>query len=400
MAKFEQGFAYEWDQSGHLKVEGNLVPVPPSGGPSSQGGPIPTERTVELVRHYLEDSGALQQRTAQKAEHVRLLCAGKDPWNEWRRGHRDIPPMLACLEARELEGRSLAGYDLSYANLTSAELQDVHLEDANFHQAILAGADLSGAHLEGANFCRTDLYRTRLVGAHLNGANLQGVQMAMTDLSRADLRGCTVYGLSAWDLTLTDADQRGLIVRYKPRPGNGVPENTVKVDSLDLAAILYLAVDNANLARVVNAASRQWVLLLGRFSDGKKEVLDEVANALRRRDLIPIIFDFSPPEGRDRIESILLLAGMSAFVIADITDPRSTPMELLAIASNYGVPIVPILHGEATAPFATFSSLRRFRWVGPLRRYQAPKDIVDQLDELIVWATQEVRRHDDGPVDS
>jgi hypothetical protein len=50
---------------------------------------------------------------------------------------------------------------------------------------------------------------------------------------------------------------------------------------------------------------------------------------------------------------------MSAFVIVEITNPRSTPMELQAIASSYGVPIVPI----KTMPFEWNTQPNAERWL-------------------------------------
>jgi hypothetical protein len=42
---------------------------------------------------------------------------------------------------------------------------------------------------------------------------------------------------------------------------------------------------------------------------------------------VPIIFDFERPPDQDFTETIKVLAGMSLFIIADITNPKSTPME-------------------------------------------------------------------------
>jgi hypothetical protein len=42
------------------------------------------------------------------------------------------------------------------------------------------------------------------------------------------------------------------------------------------------------------------------------------------------------PRQRGLIET-LLLAGMGGFVVVEISDPRPAPLELQAIASNYGV---------------------------------------------------------------
>ena len=57
----------------------------------------------------------------------------------------------------------------------------------------------------------------------------------------------------------------------------------------------------------------------------------------RGRNYIPIVFDFERARKRDLVESTILLAGLSRLVIVDITDPRSTPMELHAIVPNFAV---------------------------------------------------------------
>jgi hypothetical protein len=62
----------------------------------------------------------------------------------------------------------------------------------------------------------------------------------------------------------------------------------------------------------------------------RKSVLDALRNALRSRGFLPIVFDFERPKGLDFTETIMTLAGMSCFVIADITNPKSAPLELQA----------------------------------------------------------------------
>src|SRR5262249_36493538 len=79
----------------------------------------------------------------------------------------------------------------------------------------------------------------------------------------------------------------------------------------------------------------------------------------------------------------ILLAGMSAFVIVEISDPRSTPMELQAIVPNYGVPIVPILAKNATE-FGTFSGLRKFQWVLPTIEYRSVDGLIARLRQDVI----------------
>jgi hypothetical protein len=45
---------------------------------------------------------------------------------------------------------------------------------------------------------------------------------------------------------------------------------------------------------------------------------------------LPIVFNFDKPETKDFTETVRLLAGLSKFVIADITNPKSSPLELQA----------------------------------------------------------------------
>jgi hypothetical protein len=203
MAEFYKGFTFERDVKDRLTIEGNPIEVP-----------------FDDARAYIDSSVELRARERERAEHLRILRMGKAAWNQWRREHPEVHPMLAAHDFAEHDaGLVLDGYDFSYTNFTQAALRDRWLRNANFHQAILAKADFTGAHLEESNFCRTDFYETNFDGASLNGANLQGVQLAKTNLTRADLRGCRVYGLSAWDLTLDGAKQGDLDIHYEELVG-------------------------------------------------------------------------------------------------------------------------------------------------------------------------------------
>ena len=402
MAEFYKGFVFEVNVSGHrLTIEGNPIPVKQRSGRPGYCVKLPSGKTIgaaslsEFARRYISQSVDRKRRDRLAREHLHELSKGKVSWNRWRRKNPQIKPVLADQDLRNVKiedgNGTLAGYDFSYTNLCQARMQRLHLEHANFHQAILAKANLSWAHLENANFCRTDMYETNFQKAHLDRANLQGVQMVRTKLAGADLRECYVYGLSAWDLEL-DTSQKNqvakkpqeLIVRYRPSYAcrhEEPDEEEVHVEGVDLAAFMYLTLNNRNISRIIDAAGRKWVLLLGRFTQ-RKSVLEAIAEALKERHLIPIIFDFPPPKQRDLIETVMLLAGMSACVIVEITNPRSTPMELQAIVSNYGVPVIPIMK-EGTTEFATFSGLRKFPWVRDPIPYGRRSQLIAELKKVI-----------------
>ena len=96
---------------------------------------------------------------------------------------------------------------------------------------------------------------------------------------------------------------------------------------------------------MIGAAAGRLVLLLGRFTGPHREMLDRVSySTLADRQYIPMVFDFSPPDGRDVIESVAILAGLSHFVIADLTDPRSTPLESQLLVPMLAIPFFPIVH--------------------------------------------------------
>jgi hypothetical protein len=367
MAWFYKGFVFERDDKDRLTVEGNVV--------SDRQAPKSDKLLIQRAHKYIDNSPELMTRKTERAKHLQILRSGRDDWNQWRRRHPEIHPMLAFQNFNRRDpGLKLDGYDFSYTNFTQAKLRTVSLRGANFHQAILAKADLRGAHLEEANFCRTDFYETNFEGASLTGANLQGVQLTKTNLKGADLRGCRIYGLSAWDLEVSGAQQNGLQINYDELVGGRRTARHASVDGVDVASFIYYTLNNKNIAQVIEATKRQWVLLLGRFTTGHKEVLEELAEGLRRLDYIPITFDFGPPRSLDLIESIILIAGLSRLVLVDITAPKSTPLELYAIAPHFAVPVVPIIR-KGTEPFALFPGLRKFPWVKSPVEFDDPRQL-------------------------
>ena len=84
------------------------------------------------------------------------------------------------------------------------------------------------------------------------------------------------------------------------------------------------------------------MLLLGRFTEGRMEVLERLREKLRNLGFVPMVFNFDKPETKDFTETVRLLASLSRFVIVDITNPRSAPLELQATVPDYMVPFVPI----------------------------------------------------------
>src|SRR5262249_5706085 len=165
-----------------------------------------------------------------------------------------------------------------------------------------------------------------------------------TDLTGADLTGCRVYGVSAWRLKLKRAKQRNLVI-------TDVNEPEITVDNIEVAQFVYLLLHNEKIRDVIDTITSKAVLILGRFKDERKAVLDALREELRKRDYLPILFDFSVPATRDITETVSLLARMARFIVADLTDPSSIPKELEAIVPDLAVPVQPLLEG-ASRPHA------------------------------------------------
>lgn len=115
------------------------------------------------------------------------------------------------------------------------------------------------------------------------------------------------------------------------------------------------------------------VLILGRFTEARKEVLDDIRRALTQLDrvYVPILFDFEKARDRDLIESVLRFAAGSRFVIADLSDPKSVPAELQAIVPTFpSLAVVPLIEASQREYPVSDHILRRESVVKPIVRYR------------------------------
>ena len=301
---------------------------------------------------------------------------------------------MAHLSGADLHGANLSeatpsGADLSGADLIGAHLFGAHLSVANLTGANLAGANLNRAHLFGANLTEANLSEARLTGADLSEANLTGANLTGADLSEArlvetnlinaTLTDCTIYGISAWGVKLSEGTkQQGLIITPDDEPA-------VTVDDLEVAQFVYLLLHNEKIRRVIDTVGKKGVLLLGRFTEARIAVLDRLRDELRKRGYLPIVFNFDKPETKDFTETVRLLAGLSKFVIADITNPKSAPLELQATVPEIMVPFRPIIE-EGQEPFAMLRDLwsKHRDWVFEPIYYSSVDALIASLDEKII----------------
>jgi uncharacterized protein YjbI with pentapeptide repeats len=313
-------------------------------------------------------------------DHLNILRQGVDAWNAWRAREPLITPDLSRedLRAPFLPGVNLGGVDLGGRILPGANLSGTNLSGANLIRADLFGANLSGAFLIRTNLSGARLIRTNLSGARLNEANLSGASLVDVDITNADLTGCHIYGVSAWGLMLSDEtrQQNLIITRW------GEPEITV--DDIEVAQFIYLLLDNQKIRAVIDTITSKVVLILGRFTDKRKAVLDALRDELRKRDYLPILFDFDKPASRNTVETITLLARMARFVIADISDAKSVLQELQAIVPELpSVPVKPVIIASQEEP-GMFDFYENFPWFLPVHRYDTPAQLLTELSDGVI----------------
>lgn len=359
--------------------------------------------------------------------HLEILRRGVGAWNRWREENPDIKPYLVMADLRQA---ILSGADLNHANLSGAGLQDAMLNDADLSEIDLSGADLSGAMLHRATLRRADLSgallrqaslieadlteallngadlsranlgaanlsgaeldTTLLVEATLAGVNLTGATLTHTfligatltgaQLNDAKLTGCRVYGLAASNIELTGATQADFIVSAKD-------EAEITVDTLALAQWVDMHIHNPLIGDVVDVQITRVVLILGWYTPERQMLFDGIRVALRQCDYVPILFDYAFPTPHDLDETLVRLARVARFVIADLTCPMPLPADLFNFAHNLpSVPVQPIAY-KSHRP-APLEQLPPCASVLPVVEYASQDPFIDEMMARVIEAAE------------
>ena len=274
----------------------------------------------------------------------------------------------ANLLETHLVGADLRGADFSYADLSYADLSEVRLEKDSLRKTILNKANLTGLNLNRMDFS----------GMDLSGANLNETSLIKTNFSHANLSNCSIYGIAAWDIQL-DAQtvQKNLTITPPD-------QSAITVDNLKVAQFIYLLLNNAEIRDVIDTIATKSVLILGRFTPERKAVLDALREALRIHGYLPILFDFEKPASRDITETISTLAHLARFVIADLTDAKSIPQELMTIVPNLPSVAVQPLILNSQHEYGMFEHFTKYPWVLPVYRYGDEGSLLQSLQEHII----------------
>jgi uncharacterized protein YjbI with pentapeptide repeats len=361
-------------------------------------------------------------------KHFEILAFGVEEWNAWRKKEPAITPDLvaAKLRDRDLGGIDFTGTKLSIADLRGVNLQGAKLESAELGSAHLDGACLSGANLRFANLANAEMPGAQLDRASLSAAlmwasvlkhvNLAGARLIHTNLVEADLRhavlrhaileGAILVGANLEHADLTEAQVHG-VAAWNVKTNSGtrqsnlritsVDEPEITVDKLEVAQFVYLLLKNEKIRDVIDTMTSKVVLILGRFTAGRKAVLDALREELRHRDLVPVLFDFDGPKSKDVTGTVEMLARMARFVIADLTDSSSVPHELATIVPFLrSTPVLPLRLAGGSG-YGMFNDLRVYPWVLAIHEYASVNSLLSSLASLITLACEMAERLRRGP---
>jgi uncharacterized protein YjbI with pentapeptide repeats len=333
-------------------------------------------------------------------EQLKLLKKDVGAWNEWRMANSKIEVDLrhADLERSNLSNANLKKADLRWANIGASILTKTNFSFADLSYSDLSDSDLRwanfrNAHLERADFTSSDLYKANLRNtclseatlsfaylekADLRDSDLSSVSLVSANLEGANISGCVIHGISAWDVELENTIQKNLIITPLEE------EPVITLDDLEVAQFIYLMLNNAKIKNVIDTITSKTVLILGRFTEERKKTLDALREELRNRNYLPIIFDFEKPASRDLTETITLLARMSRFIIADLSDPKSLPQELTSIIPELpSIPIQPIII-STQIEYSMYEHWKRYPWVLQLHKYKSIDTLIKELGNKVV----------------
>jgi len=352
------------------------------------------------------DQGGFRGNAKQLDLLMRALGAPSviNEWNAWRKLHPKIVP--------DLHGVNLVGLNLQGVRLHATRLDDAVLSGASSRASDFRWASFVKAGLSGVDFSYTDMSSCDMRHVMLQDAVLSGADLSGADLRYAILTGCVlnratlygtrltgalVWGTSVWDVEYDDNEsQKGMLIGWdmldpidvamdiEDRGELRMPKRSLIVDDLRVAHFMSLVRENEHLAKIFDAASSKTVLLLGRFTGNQEKVLEKLREALPKYGYAPVVFDFEEPRDRDLIETVAMLAGLAKFIIADLTDPRSTPLESQLTIPQIAIPWVPIIR-LPDEPFSMFDALqRKYEWVLPTVPYRSIPDLLQQLESKVI----------------
>jgi len=356
-----------------------------------------------------------------------LLECNKDPdygyiiWNKWRKENKINKPNLenanlnktellkynfnnANFKGVQLKEAKLFDCEFMNANLENANLENANCSFSNFTKAILNNANFTSASLVnttmidccsinakfvnasivqnsagGSDFSSSDFTGAKIIISNLIDCNLQkakfvdcylnGSNLSRSNLDYSIIQNSTIYGIATWDISTKESTQENLTIT------NHYNDSVLTIDDLEIANFIYLISNNNKVANAIDNISTKVVLILGRFTPERLEILIYIKSLLKSKNYVPILFDFEKPDRRDLTETIGLIGRMSKFIVADLTDAKSIPQELSElIPNNPSLTIYPIVSKEHRE-YSMFEHWERYPWVKAIFKYENKSDL-------------------------
>ena len=285
-----------------------------------------------------------------------------------------------CDLRRSMVGGNFEGCTFDRAALDRCRLTGAKLRTTRFLRCSLKETDFARLDLQDAVFEECDLQGANFTSANLQQATFRRCNMQMAIWSDADIAETVIveseiYGMALWG-TRGEIDEARALTLTKPGQAT-----VIEVDALHIAVFIASLMDGNGIRELVDGPSSTLVLILGRFSVEHKRVLDELRSHLRELGYTAIVFDSSTPRYRDTTETVSILAKLSRFVIADLTEPKSVPHELQQFVTSVRTPLQVVTRGEQ--PFSMFSDLEKYPWVLSPRQFNSCLDLLGALPELV-----------------
>ncbi len=307
-----------------------------------------------------------------------IILQGASAWNVWQTENK-MPVSFAkpfWYESRDRQGRMIKGansVDFSGIQMNNVSVFNAFAEGLNVQNATITGChfeegDFSRANFSNTVFINTKFNKTILTDASFTGVtfincNLNRVNLANADFSLKEIRETVVYGISAWDLkTNPEMKQSKLVIEksyelYSDIIASGrIP---MMVDDIEMAQFVYYLSSHKKMRNMINILNSKGVLLLGQFRDGGLERLYKLMDWLRERNYTPMLFDFDRPENLDYTETVITMAGLSKFILADLSG-GSVPQELHATLTNFEKPVIAYSNQPAYSMFKDLKRKNRF----------------------------------------
>lgn len=302
-------------------------------------------------------------------EHYKIFLQGPEVWNKWRADNPLIHPDLDGEFIFPFFARKDPDILLTKGErATSDQNLPFNFSNTSFHKATFEGAGFPNADMTNCYIYEADLSYARFPGADFSGSMMRKVYCKGTDFSNgmfkncvlnnatfietnfsgAHIEGCNVYGVSAWEIAVSDKTVQKELFLHPDNLAGADLSNDKKLcmaDDIALAQFVYFIQHDDGFGKSLKQLNSKSVLLLGKFREGGLDLLQSVAEWLRSKGYIPVIFDFNPTENKNIIENVVTMAGLSKFVLANL-EGESVPAELAKITANFRNPLIAWIHDD------------------------------------------------------